>query len=358
MATIRERKNADGVTSYQVMIRIKGFPPETATFERKTDASKWAKKVEADMMAGRHFGAAKRYTFNDLANEYLPHAKDAERLRYWCEVFGTDSLDTITPQRIGKVRDTLLNEETNRFEGPETGDPEKDAQRPRAKRSGATTNRYLAALSSAMSYAVKTLQWLESNPCERIVKPKENKGRVRFLSDGELKVLLAACKPHNDLYLAVLLALSTGARQEEVMSLRYGQVDFTRQAITLTHTKNGDVRALPLTGEAFVMLKERSRVRSLHDDRVFPPSSRAHKAEYIDLRVHWEKALADSGIKDFHWHDLRHTAASYLAMSGVSMVEIAKLLGHRTMAMVLRYAHLSTDHTVEVGEKLSARLGI
>jgi integrase len=99
-------------------------------------------------------------------------------------------------------------------------------------------------------------------------------------------------------------------------------------------------------------------VRSLNDDRVFPPTSRAKKSECLDLRQPWDKAIKEAGIVNFHWHDLRHTAASYLAMAGVSLVEISKILGHRTMQMVSRYSHLSDGHIVATGEKLAQRLGI
>jgi hypothetical protein len=91
MASI-EKRVTDGGTSYRVKVRLKGFPPESATFERMTDAKAWAAKTEADMKAGRHFGASKRHTFADLANEYAPHAKDGERLAYWRGVFGPDNL--------------------------------------------------------------------------------------------------------------------------------------------------------------------------------------------------------------------------------------------------------------------------
>jgi integrase len=358
VATIQKRISKDGDTSYRVQVRLKGFTPESASFERLTDAKAWGQKTEADMKAGRHFGTSKRHTFNDLATEYKPHAKDGIRLAYWRSVFGNDTLDTITPARISKQRDKLLSEDTPRFATPATGDAEQDAKRPRTKRKGATVNRFLASLSACLAYGVKTLQWIERNPCERIAKPSESKGRVRFLSDDERTALLAACKPHADLYLAVVLALTTGARQAEVMTLRFGQIDFDRQVITLHQTKNGESRALPLVGSAFSLLKERAKVRSLHDDRIFPPTGRAKKAVCLDLRQPWDKALKAADITDFHWHDLRHTAASYLAMSGVSLVEISKILGHRTMQMVSRYSHLSDGHIVATGEKLAARLGI
>jgi integrase len=312
------------------------------------------------MKAGRHFGQSKRHTFNELAAEYLPHAKDTDRLEYWRGVFGPDSLDSITPARISKARDALLSEETQNFATPATGDAKKDAKRAKAKRSGPTVNRYLAALSVCMSYGVKTLQWLELNPCERITKLPENKGRVRFLSDDERSRLLAVCRasPNPDLYLAVLLSLTTGGRQGEIMTLRWSQIDFGRQIITLHDTKNGERRGLPLVGEAFTLLQARAKVRKLNDDRIFPPKARAKKSECLDLHAPWVAARKAAGLTDFHWHDLRHTAASYLAMGGVSLVEIAKILGHRTLQMVARYSHLSDGHIVATGEKLATRLGI
>ena len=346
MATIEKRVTTAG-TTYRVKVRLQGFAPETATFERLTDAKAWAAKTESDMKAGRHFGEVKRHTFGELADEYAPHAKDAKRLAYWREAFGPDRLDTITPARISKERDKLLSGTTNKKDAT-TGEL--------LKRTGATVNRYLAALSSCLAYGVKELQWLERNPMERIRRPAENKGRVRFLSDDERVRLLEACRHHSDLYLAVVLSLTTGARQGEIMGLRFVQIDFARQVITLHDTKNGDRRALPLVGEAFTLLQERAKVRKLKDDRVFPPVK--EKAEQRSLREAWERALEAANIQDFHWHDLRHTAASYLAMSGVSLVEIAKVLGHRTLAMVARYAHLSDGHIVATGEKLAARLGV
>ena len=357
MATIEKRMTDKG-TAYRAKVRLRGFPPETATFERLTDAREWAKTIEADMKKGRHFGQSRRHTFNELAEEYAPHAKDSERLEYWRGVFGTALLADITPDRIAKQRDKLLSEETQVFATPPTGDPEKDARRPKAKRSGPTVNRYLAALSVCLAHGVKELRWLEKNPCELVKKSKESRGRVRFLSDNERERLLTACRPHQNLYLAVVLSLTTGARQSEIMSLRWGQIDFSRQVITLHDTKNGERRAIPLVGEAFTLLQERAKVRSLTDARLFPPKPRAKKADCIDLNAPWTAAKKTAGLADFHWHDLRHTAASYLAMSGVSLVEIAKVLGHRTLAMVARYSHLSDGHIVATGEKLAARLGV
>ena len=364
MATVEKRIVGDGKTTYRVKVRLRGFAPETATFEKLTDAKNWARTTEEDMKAGRYFGQSKRHTFNDLVTEYKPHAEKAlaryrereAQLDFWCGIFGDDLLNAITPQRIAKERDKLLAGETQNWATPATGDAAADAKRLKAKRSGSTVNRYLAALSACFAYGRKELQWIEKNPVEAIRKPSENTGRVRFLSDEERVRLLDACRPNADLYLAVVLALTTGARQAEIMTLRFVQVDFSRKVITLTKTKNGETRSIPLVGEAFTLLRERSKVRELKDGQVFPPVK--EKGDTRSLRTAWEMALKNAEITDFHWHDLRHTAASYLAMSGVSLVEIAKVLGHRTLQMVARYSHLADEHIVSTGEKLATRLGV
>jgi integrase len=365
MATIEKRITGEGKTTYRAKVRLKGFPAETATFDRLTDAREWAERIQSDMKSGRYFGGAKLHTFDDLAKEYEKAARELRtfdarerHLKVWRAEFGRDLLSEVTPQRIGRVRDKLLAGETSRYAEPATGDPVKDAKRENSKRTGPTVNRYLATLSACLSYGVKSLGWIERNPIERVPKSKENPGRVRFLSEEELPRLLDTCRPWPDLYLAVVLSLTTGGRQSEIMGLRWPQIDFARRVITLNQgtTKNKDARALPLSGEAFQLLQERSKVRSLKDDRVFPPVS--DKAESRGLRNAWERALKAAEITDFRWHDLRHTAASYLAMSGVSLVEIAKILGHRTLAMVARYSHLDPSHVVAVGDKLAARLSL
>lgn len=358
MATIEKRKNAAGEVSYRVKIRLTGYPPETETFERLTDAKDWAARTESNIKAGRHFGMSKRFTFDNLVDEYKPLSKDPKRLEFWRDQFGNNRLDTVTTSRINTVKTRLLSEDTVRFATPPTGDADADAKRPRAKRTGASVNRYLAELSVCLNHGVRPLGWLEKNPCDNVKREEETKGRTRYLTDEERPRLLGACRQHVDLYLAVLLALTTGARQAEIMTLRWGQIDFKRQVITLNKTKNGDTRSVPLVGEALKLLTERAKIRSLKDDRIFPPTGKAKKAACLDLRQPWEKALKKAEITDFHWHDLRHTAASYLAMSGVSLVEISKVLGHRTMQMVSRYSHLSDGHIVQTGEKLAARLGI
>lgn len=354
MANIEKRTNDDGSTSYRVKIRLKGHTPESATFERLTDAREWAKKTEADMKAGRHFGISKRHTLTELLDRYeaskdCRELKSVEqvniRLKWWRAQHGHALLSDMIPEVIAKARDTLKATPKQRGGGV---------------RSDADVNRTLAALSSACGFAVKELGWLERNPLERVSKGTESKGRVRFLDDAELARFLKACRESSNasLYLAVVLSLTTGGRQSEVMGLRWPQIDLKRRTAMLGDTKNGDARVLPLSGEAIGLLQERAKVRSLTDDRLFPPTAAAKKAVYLDLRQPFAAALKAAEIEDFHWHDLRHTAASYLAMAGTSPLEIAKILGHRTMAMVARYSHLSPDRVIALGDLLAERMGM
>ncbi|MBA5608064.1 tyrosine-type recombinase/integrase [Duganella sp. FT3S] len=352
MATIEKRVGGDGAVTYRVKVRLKGHAPETASFDRRTDAKEWAQRIEADIKAGRHFGTSKRHTLAELLDRYeqseLSKLKSARtvkaKLDWWRRHHGEKMLSEMTRDIIAKARDDLQATPKQRGSG---------------QRSAADVNRTLAALSSVCSFAVKELGWLDRNPLELVNKPSENKGRVRFLSSEELPRFLQACREstNSHLYLAVVLALTTGARQSEVMGLRWPQIDFARRTALLGDSKNGDARSLPLSGDAIRLLRERATVVAVDDNRLFPPKQ-GSKSPYLDLRAPFKAALNSAGIVDFHWHDLRHTAASYLAMAGTSPLMISKILGQRTMAMVARYSHLAPESVVELGDLLATRMGV
>ncbi len=350
MAYIEQRKAKDGKTRYRVQIKMKGCPAQSATFERKTDAKKWAQDVESAIRDGRHFktAEAKRHTVKEMVDRYfraiLP-TKGAQKsnqktqLEWWKSRLGDYTLADTTPSLIAECRDELLEGETLRGK----------------KRSPSTVNRYLAALSHCFTIAVKEWEWLDDSPMRKVRKPKEPRGRVRFLSDDERKRLLVACKEsdNNLLYAIVVLALSTGARKTEILTLKWDQVDLQRGQITLYETKNNEIRSLPLTGHALELIKGISKVRSIDTDLLFPGKKRK---EPINIRWIWEIALKQAEIADFRFHDLRHSAASYLAMNGATLAEIAEVLGHKTLAMVKRYAHLSQQHTSKVVAKMNKQI--
>jgi integrase len=211
-------------------------------------------------------------------------------------------------------------------------------------RTAATCNRNLAALSSILSIAWREWQLIEDNPCKKVRKLQEPRGRTRFLSEEERERLLLACKDSESrhLYLAVLLALATGARKKEVWDLSWNDVDLINGMVTFNQTKNDEIRSIPLADGVLEMLRDHSKIRRIDTTKVFP--SKSNPKQSILLERPWRTALKNAQIEDFRWHDLRHSAASYLAMSGVSLLSIAEILGHKTLQMVKRYSHLSQDH--------------
>jgi len=220
----------------------------------------------------------------------------------------------------------------------------------------ATVVRYLAVLSHLYTVASSEWEWLENNPVRRVRRPKLPRGRVRFLEKDELSALLRAChqSEHPCLYPIVVLAVSTGMRKGEMLGLRWQDVDLVRNRITLEQTKNGDRRSVPLVGRARAVISGYARVRRIDTPLVFP--SRRKPTVPADLRKPWAKVVEMAELADFRFHDLRHTCASYLAMSGATLAEISEVLGHKTLAMVKRYAHLSESHTTKVVERMSRHM--
>lgn len=353
MASIQVRKSSAGEISYRVQIRLKGFPAQRATFKRKTDAKKWANATEADIRAGRYFktAEAKKHTLAEMIDRYIGHVlptkpklqKDQTRqLNWWKDSLGHFLLSEITVARIIEARDVLAQGITVR----------------NTIRSPGTVNRYLAALSSAFSEAVNSWEWLDDTPMRKVKKLKEPRGRVRFLSDDERERLLMTCKEstYRFLYFIVVLGLSTGMRKGEILNLKWStNVDLLRGRLLLFDTKNNESRGVPLAGHALELLKDHSKIRRLDSDFLFPCKGKNPNKPF-DIRVPWGKALKCAQIEDFRFHDLRHSAASYLAMNGATLAEIAEVLGHKTLQMVKRYAHLSEDHTLGVIESMNKKI--
>ena len=349
MATFDKHVANDGKITHRVRIRMKGYPIQTASFDRLTDARRWAQQTEAAIREGRYFKTreAQRHTLAELIDRYvadvLPQKRDtrnpARYLAWWRKQLGVYALADLTPPLIAEYRDKLA-----------AGFPETKPRSP------ATVVRYLAALSHCLSIAAKEYQWLDDSPMRKVAKPTESRGRVRFLSEEERAALLTACKEsaNPDLFPVVVLALSTGMRAGEIMTLEWRDVDLQRGWLTLRETKNGDMRGVPLTGKALDLVKEHARTRRRLDTPLLFPGNNPDKP--VNLRQPWEKALKQANIQDFRFHDLRHSAASYLAMNGASLNEIAAVLGHKTLAMVQRYAHLSESHKTGVVERMNAAI--
>lgn len=350
MASIKERKDKEGKMHYHVQIRIKGCPPQYASFKRKTDAERWIQQTEAAIREGRHFktSESKKHTLGQLIDRYIKNVLPTKRkceqrqgaqLNWWKKQLGSYLLADITPALIAEQRDILLRETTKR----------------RKLRSPATVVRYMAVLSHAFTIAIKEWGWIEDSPLRKVTKPREPRGRVRFLDNDERVKLLQICKESSNsyLYTIVVLALSTGMRQSEILNLKWSDVDLDKNRIILYETKNGEIRQVAIAGHALEMIQQLDKLRRIDTHLIFPGK---FSKKPIDIRSAWETAIKKANISNFRFHDLRHSCASYLAMNGASLAEISEVLGHKTLAMVKRYSHLSDTHTANVITKMNEKI--
>jgi integrase len=172
----------------------------------------------------------------------------------------------------------------------------------------------------------------------RVKLLKENNKRSRFLSDEECRTLIDCAEPH--LKPILITALNTGMRKTEILTLTWDNVDLRNNCILLHNTKNDERRDVPINENLRKVLKTLSRrldVKYLFFD---PVSGK----RYIDVKRSFNTACRRAKIKDFRFHDLRHTFALHLVMAGVDIITVKELLGHKSLSMTLRYAHLAPSH--------------
>lgn len=273
--------------------------------------------------------------FTTYAREYLPQKApktcymQGRLLLRMAEEFGPLPLEALTPPYLRAWRDGLL-----------------------ARYKPGTVRGYIQTLSGALRVAVEDYDWLESNPLTKVKKPAPAKTRVRFLSDEERGRLLAACQVSRSpaLTTIVLVALATGARKMEILSLHWGQVDSVRRLLQLPDTKSGQGRAVPMPPRVVEALEHWGETRRLNVPWVFPSVT---GQQPMSISSAWEHAVQRAELPNFRFHDLRHTAASWLAMSGASVREIAEILGHTSLAMAFRYVHMSQSHMSAVIDRMA-----
>jgi integrase len=363
MASIQRIKSPlTGVISYRAQVRVKGQPAKSETFPNRKEAEQWAGGLESAIREHRHHPhlAAGKTSFQAAVTRYLTtvvNESDAldqrtrkTHLDWFAERFKGLTLAEITPDRVATARDALASEKWTRS---------KEEDGATYQRSGATINRYLATLSHMLNIAKREWRLIDRNPVADIAKKKEARGRTRFLTDDERNTLLDACAKSEwpQLHTLVVLAISTGARRGELINLRWDMVDLKAGKAVVTETKNDKARTLPLVGKALEALRLMKLQGSAASEYVFPnPSGFPGPFGHFDHR--WRDALKEAALEGFRFHDLRHCCASYLAANGASLLEIADVLGHKTLAMVRRYSHLTQSHKATVIEKMVKAQGL
>lgn len=223
--------------------------------------------------------------------------------------------------------------------------------------SASSVNHHLALLSASYNRAQK-YGTVSVNPMHVVARLKANNVRVRCLSETEEARLLDALPEW--LRSLVVVALRTGMRKGELLALRWNDLEFATSTIVVREAKSGEGRRLPMSNEARQVLRalweKRHNVVALRDrsaDELAAHVFAAPNGGFLhSLDRYWYPALRRAAIPDFHFHDLRHTFVSRLAMKGVDLYRVQTLMGHKTPEMTQRYAHLSPDTLREAVERL------
>lgn len=331
---IRSRKNSKGQPCYQVIIRDNdGHPPTYETFPTKQEAKEWEIKEKARRRTETYFPekTRKKHTLSDLIDRYselLPlmgkkSSRDIIRqLKWWKTEIGHHFLTQVTSELLAKCRGTLTQGLTTKG----------------IKRAPSTVNRYMATISTVFTYGFKECGWLDTNPMLRVTKLKEPPGRDRLLTPEEYSKLIESCEESRNRYLKtiVLMAVTTGMRQGEILSLTWDDILFDKACIHIRTSKNGKSRRVPLDYEVAKNLQELSLNRDTANSFIFASQTRFGK---ISIRTAFEAALKRADIQNFHFHDIRHVYATYSNIDGGSDITLMTSLGHSSMQMTKKYTH-------------------
>ncbi|MDO8714048.1 MAG: site-specific integrase [Polynucleobacter sp.] len=327
MASITQRSG-----SYRVRIFRKNDKPISKSFSNEPEATQWLKKTQAQLELGLYQEEVKNQVtlkvgFREAVEKYIPahsvhkgnHKTEAGILRILSSRWEGKSLSAINKQDIVLLKDDLL-----------------------AKgRAASTVNHYLNALSQLYQIAMNEWGLKVANPITGIKRMSEPQGRMKRLSIEAETALLACCHELNLAYLAdiIAVAIETGMRCGEILSMRWEDMDFINRRVLLRDTKNGDSRQVPLSSRVKTILEQLSSRGT--GDLVFPYCRWAIRRHYT--RVVKQSAKAHKGVQNpftaLRFHDLRHEALSRLSDKGLNVMEIAHISGHRTLAMLRRYTH-------------------
>jgi len=266
------------------------------------------------------------YTFKELAEKYLDRIKDVKKsyrvtkyiIKQHIDYFGDYYLENFTLDLVEQwQKDEIARGLKN-----------------------SSINKPLNVLKHMFAKAVdwKMTTSKVAGEVRRVKLLKDDSKRLRYLSAEESETLINNCDNH--LKPIVIMALNTGLRKGNILNLKWSNIDMINGFILIDDTKNGERLELPMNETVKQLLQ--SLPRRLDDGYIFfnPKTS----GGFVDIKHSFRSACKRANIEDFHFHDLRHTFASQLVMSGVSLAVVKELLGHKSVKMTMRYAHLAPGH--------------
>jgi integrase len=305
----------------------------TGTMDRKEAAALEAKwKLEA--FQEQKWDKGPDRTFDELMLAYLDETQDVKR----CPIRDKCSLKHLFPAFTGNLLSEIRPEDVRGY----------ISKRRRSGAAASTINKEVGLLSSAINYARREWGWDVSNSASGC-KQREPEGRVRWLQQSEAFSLITEAEKNSRApHLAnfIRLALNTGCRKGELLGLEWSRVDLKQNFLVFEakHTKTEKRRSIPLNKDARQVIIDRARFRAEHCPD--SPWVFSHKdgSQILDVKNSFSSACKSAGIDNFRIHDLRHTAAAWLVTSGVPLIEVRDILGHQTIQMTERYAHLAPEN--------------
>ena len=322
MAAFQKRSGA-----WRALIRRRGYPPLTRTFDSKAQAETWARQIEGEMDRGVFVSRAEaeNTTLADALDRYAAEVssskKTANREIYTIRWWQTSALG---PRSLASIRgkDIMAVLAAKEAEGAAPH----------------TIHLYLALLSHLFTVARRAwgMEGL-SNPTEFVRKPKLPQGRDRRLIDDEqIRLLNAAQTYGGEIGAIITWAIETAMRRGEIAAMRWEHLDRKDRVLLIPETKNGTPRQVPLSTVALEILDGLPRRM---DGRVWGmrPDS---------ISQAFERVCQAAGIEGLTFHDLRHEATSRLFEKGLNPMEVAAITGHKTLQMLKRYTHLKAKDLV------------
>jgi integrase len=350
MASYRRYRNEDGTTSVAAQVRIKPFKPIAKSFPTKPAAKEWADAKERELREQRKHGADRAdlpsLTVKTLVDEFLAdsetkalhYSDDLERLcAWWVNDMGATKVADVGVLKLRAARDKLKDG------GSKTRAP-------------STINRYLSALRSCWNWGRTSGLIPQERSWPTRLLLTEPKGRTRFLSDSELAKVLAVAKGHSPvMHTAIIVSIACGVRQGELLRLRWADIDLDAGRLTVLVSKNDTARTVYLPSVAVEALKALKKAKVVSATAVFLIDEGA-PLNKSGLEWRWREIRTTAGLRDFRWHDLRHSCASFLAQKGATLLEIGSVLGHKSPSVTQRYSHLVQGAPVTGHTELDAKL--
>jgi len=296
----------------------------------KKDAENALTAIRADILRGEYkFAKSLKIRFDDFMKEYLAYSevnkkpnsykRDISSSKHLLRYFEDSLLSKINAGHIEGYKKLRLNEETKRKKRVSPG----------------TINRELDSLRAIFTTAKRLKKFDGENPVRDVKSLPEQEFVMRILKRDEADRLINASQSFTRAL--IIIALNTAMRKDEILNLRWNDVDFIDGFIHIKESKSSKQRKVPMNPKA------RQAIKNIKRDGEFIFHNPKTGTRIRDFYRSWKKACNDAGIQDLRFHDLRHTSATWMVQGGADLVTVRDILGHASIKMTVKYAHSTPE---------------